>query len=284
MSKGNAPMTTIEDLAGRVAVVTGGGSGLGAAIAHQCAAHGMSVAVLDIDEPRAAEVAASLETKAMSVHVDVGDPASVQAAADEVTATFGHCHLVCANVGVQQFGAIERLTEQDWQWVLNVNVMGPVRTVQAFLPLLRAAEGWRQIALTSSSSVFSSSIRHGAYTASKYAVMGLGDTLRLELADEGIGVTVVFPAGMMTRHLESSALARPAELGPSVTLPDDIEAMLASRKDAASNVATAEHAVRNLLTDLVANEPFHLTHGSYRDAYEARLATIAAAFDRLERS
>ena len=101
------------------------------------------------------------------------------------------------------------LTDDDWTWVLTVNVLGTVRTVAAFLPLLRGRDGWRQISITASSGVFVPAIRLGAYTTSKSALVGYGDTLRLELADEGIGVTVVFPAGMMTRHLESSAAARP---------------------------------------------------------------------------
>ena len=122
---------------------------------------------------------------------------------------FGGCDLLCANVGVQQFGSIDRLTDDDWTWVLGVNVLGTIRTVTAFLPLLRKRSGWRHIALTASTSVFIPGVRLGAYATSKFAVVGFGETLRLELADEGIGVTIVFPAGMATRHLESSALRDP---------------------------------------------------------------------------
>jgi short-subunit dehydrogenase len=114
--------------------------------------------------------------------------------------------------------------------------------------------------------------------------MGFGETLRQELAGEGIGVTLLYPAGMMTRHLETSALARPANLGESVTLPDDIDAMLASRGMADGDIATPEHAVRNLLADLLANEPYTLTHGSYRQEYNQRRDAMDAAFDRMERS
>ena len=159
-----------------------------------------------------------------------------------------------------------------------------IRTVAAFLPLLRRREGFRQIALTASSGVFIPGVRLGAYQTSKFAILGYGETLRLELADEGIGVTVVFPAGMMTRHLESSALARPADKGEWVILPEDVEVMMASRNVGPEHVATAEHAVRNLLTDLLANEPYVITHGGYRPNYHGRLAAIEAAFDRMERS
>jgi NAD(P)-dependent dehydrogenase (short-subunit alcohol dehydrogenase family) len=278
----------MTELEGRIAVVTGAGSGLGAAMAHEFAHAGMAVAVLDIDETAARHTADALTgdgaTAAAALRVDVGDPASVRDAAQRVDEMFGGCDLLCANVGVQQFGSIDRLTDDDWTWVLGVNVHGTIRTVTAFLPLLRKRSGWRHITLTASTSVFIPGVRLGAYTTSKFAVVGFGETLRLELADEGIGVTIVFPAGMATRHLESSALARPAALGASVMLPDDIEAMLASRTtDMMEAVATPEEAVRHLLPQLLANEPYVITHGDVRAEYEERRADIDRAFDRMER-
>ena len=127
-------------------------------------------------------------------------------------------------------------------------------------------------------------MRLGAYQASKSAVLGLGDTLRLELLGEGIGVTVILPAGMATRHLESSALARPADLGESRILPDDIETMVGSLSMTDKDLATPEHAARHVLRDIVANEPYVITHGGYRDAYRSRCQDLDNAFDRMERS
>jgi NAD(P)-dependent dehydrogenase (short-subunit alcohol dehydrogenase family) len=246
----------------------------------------MAVAALDIDgraaEATAAMVSQELGVPSTALRTDVGDAASVAAAARHVATALGGCDLLAANVGVQQFGAIDRLTEQDWQWVLNVNVMGTVRTVREFLPLLRERSGWRHIVVTASSGVLTPSVRLGAYQASKFAVLGFADTLRLELAGDGIGVSVLFPAGMLTRHLESSALARPSELGASVTLPGDIEAMLAGQPVGPDDVVAPEVAIRHLLVDLLANEPYVLTHGSYRAEYHKRRDAMEAAFDRLE--
>jgi NAD(P)-dependent dehydrogenase (short-subunit alcohol dehydrogenase family) len=276
------------DLAGKVAVITGGGSGLGAAMGRAFAGAGMAVALLDIDGDAARQVAAALRgalgVRSTSLRVDVGDAASVAAAARHVAAALGGCDVLCANVGVQQFGAIDRLSEQDWQWVLGVNVLGTVRTVREFLPLLRARSGFRRIVLTASSSVLAPSVRMAAYQTSKFAVMGFGETLRAELAGEGIGVTVLFPGGMSTRHLESSAQARPAELGGSETRSDDIAAMLAHSPMTDGDVVTPEHAIRNLLADLVADEPYVVTHGSHRAAYRRRRDALDAAFDRMEAS
>ena len=279
-------MTSYDDLAGRIAVVTGAGSGFGAALARTFAEAGMAVAALDIDEPAAEATAAALGKElgvpTLAVRTDVGDAESVAGAARRVADGLGGCDLLCANVGVQQFGAIDRLTEHDWAWVLDVNVMGTVRTVREFLPLLRAQTGWRHVSLTASSSVLVPGVRLGAYQASKFAVTGFGETLRAELAGEGIGVSVLFPHGMITRHLESSALARPEDLGESVTLPDDVEAMLADSQMGDGDVVTPEHAARNVLRDLLANEPYVLTHGTFRAGYERRRDAMEAAFDRME--
>src|SRR6476661_1920287 len=180
----------MTDLHGRTAVVTGAGSGLGAALARA--------------------LADDVGVTTTSARIDIGDTASVVTAAEHVRVTLGGCDILCSNVGVQQFGAIDKLTDQDWQWMLNVNVLGTVRTVREFLPMLRAGNGLRRIVFTASSSVLAPSVRLGAYQTSKFAVLGFAESLREELAGEDIGVTVLFPGGMTTRHLESSVLARPS--------------------------------------------------------------------------
>jgi NAD(P)-dependent dehydrogenase (short-subunit alcohol dehydrogenase family) len=276
------------NVTGKVAVVTGAGSGLGAAMCRRFAEAGMAVAALDIDVGNAAtisrELAGVFGIRTISSRIDVGDRGSITDAAATVEAGLGGCDLLCANVGVQQFGAIDRLTDDDWTWVINVNVLGTVRTVAAFLPMMRRGSGWRQIALTASAGALLPTVRLGAYQTSKFAVLGYGETLRQELAGEGIGVTIVLPAGMITRHLESSALARPADKGEWVLMPDDIEVMMSSQDMDAAQVATPDHAVRNLLDDLTADEPYVITHGDYRAAYHRRLVPIEAAFDRMEQT
>jgi meso-butanediol dehydrogenase / (S,S)-butanediol dehydrogenase / diacetyl reductase len=275
-------------LGGKVAVITGAGSGLGAAMARLFAGAGMSVAALDIDEASAQRTATSLASEfsvaTTSLRVDVGVAGSVADAARHVAASLGGCDVLCANVGVQQFGAIDALTEQDWRWVLDVNVLGTVRTVREFLPLLRSRSGFRRIVLTASSSVLAPGVRMGAYQTSKFAVMGFGETLREELAGEGIGVTILFPAGMTTRHLESSALARPANLGASERRTEDLQAMLAHRPMAAGDVVAPEHAIRNLMAGLVDDVPYVVTHGSFRPFYDERRGAMDVALDRMEAS
>lgn len=274
------------EYSGQTAVITGAGSGLGAAMADLFASEGANLALLDIDGERAEAKAEELRgrgTNAIAMRVDVADMASVHAAAETVREKFGSCHVLCANVGVQQFGAIDKLTDHDWDWVMAVNFRGVVNTVGAFLPLLRASEGQRHILLTASASYFQLGARMAAYVASKFAVVGYGEVLRQELAAEGINVAMLFPAGMMTRHIESSIAARPTELGPSRFDQADIAAMVASSDvDTSADLATAEEAVGNLLAELRTGEPYIITHGSYRHQVEARQSRVLDAFRRME--
>ncbi len=198
----------MSDYRGKTVAITGAASGLGAAMADVFAAAGAHLALFDIDTARVEEKATALRgqgREVLAMGVDVVDNAALAAAAEAVAARFGRCDVLCANVGVQQFGAIDCLAPQDWSWVMSVNVLGVIGTVKAFLPLLRQTDGERHIVLTASSSFFTPGVRMAAYVTSKYAVVGYGEVLREELAGEGIHVALLFPAGMSTRHLASSA-------------------------------------------------------------------------------
>jgi len=262
------------------AVVTGAASGLGRALAERCAALGMDVALLDLDGDRAAAEADALErahgTTCVGDRVDVANPIDVNAAAASVEARFGGADLVVSNVGVQLFGAVETFTDDEWHWVLDVNVIGSARVARAFTPLLRAAEHGR-LAFTTSSSILDPASRLGAYQASKFAVWGLAETLRLELAEDDIGVSIIFPSGMISRHLETSEAAQPDHLRRPIANDGDFDAMIASNAEMASMLATPEDAAAGVIEAILAGERYIITHGDLSTGVAARSAELTRA-------
>jgi NAD(P)-dependent dehydrogenase (short-subunit alcohol dehydrogenase family) len=263
-----------------VAVVTGAASGFGLALSREAAVKGMAVAMLDVDVDRARTEAGTLSralgVDAFGVEVDVTDEAAVDAAVAIVRERRGRADLVVSNVGVQLFGAVERLTDKEWQWLLDVNVIGSARVARLFLPLLRASPAGR-LAFTTSSSVLDPASRLGAYQASKFAVWGLAETLTLELASDQITVSVIFPSGMLTRHLETSAALQPVGLRRPIGSEEDLMAMTASNPAMAAAVASPEQAAAGVLDALLRGERYVMTHGDLVDAIERRWAELVSA-------
>ena len=240
----------------------------------------MSVALLDLDGDRAQKEATSLasahKVDAIGLAVDVAHAEGVQAAADAVAARFGRADLVVSNVGVQLFGSLDRLTDDEWRWVLDVNVIGAARMARTFLPLLKAAPHGR-LAFTASSSVLDPASRMAAYQASKFALWGLAETLRLELRNDGITVSVVFPAGMASRHLETSEAAQPHHVRRPIGEQEDFEAMYASNPGLRASVAVPDEAAGNVIDALLAGDRYIVTHGDLVDAVTSRCAELREA-------
>jgi NAD(P)-dependent dehydrogenase (short-subunit alcohol dehydrogenase family) len=211
----------VEQLAARTAVVIGAGSGgIGTGVADACAEAGMRVVAADIDHEGARRVADRINAaggSAIGAHVDATDRASLTTLRDTAIEAFGSVDLLSNNVGVIVTGPLADATEQQWQWVLELNVMTIVRSVQVFLPALRAAGGDTHITFTSSMAGLMRpslpGMAIGVYTASKHALIGYGDALRAELAPEGIGVTVLCPGPVSTHLTETSARHRPERFG-----------------------------------------------------------------------
>ena len=257
------------------AAITGGASGLGRALGERCAALGMDVVLLDLDGDRAATEASALAeahgTTCVGDRIDVADAASVDAAASGVAERFGRADLVVSNVGVQLFGAVETFSDDEWRWVLDVNVVGSARVARAFTPLLRKAEHGR-LAFTTSTSILDPASHLGAYQASKFAVWGLAETLRLEL--EGISVSVIFPSGMISRHLETSEAAQPSHLRRPIANEGDFDAMLASNPAMAAMLASPEDAAAGVIEAILADERYIITHGDLSGAVAGRSAEL----------
>ena len=173
---------------------------------------------------------------------------------------------------------LDEPTPDDWDWVFGVNVLGTVHTVRAFLPQLRECGRGAHVLFTVSTSGLYAVPRIGVYTASKYAVMGFAETLRLELAPEGIGVTMLLPGPMATTHVQSSAQAKPGHLTTPAYRPEDLEAVGAEM--AGDRMVEPDHAVRHIVDELRANQAYVISHDVHRERIERRMSEIWRAFDR----
>jgi butyryl-CoA dehydrogenase len=199
---------------GRVAAITGAGSGIGRALAHELARRGAHLALSDIDEVGLAETVAQCEgfgVKVTSQRVDVADRDAVYAWADQVVNDHGKVNLIFNNAGVALGATIEAMSYDDFEWLMNINFWGVVYGTKAFLPHLKAAGEGHIINL---SSVFGliSVPSQSAYNAAKFGVRGFTDALRMELKmdDCGVSSTTVHPGGIKTN------IARNARMDDSV--------------------------------------------------------------------
>lgn len=197
----------MRSVQGRVAVVTGGGGGLGRAVALALARRGCALALVDRDGAALERVAAEVGGVSISTHVvDVTDHEALAAMVAEVRARHGAAHLVVAAAGLAAAGTLVDLPAEDLERVLRVNVLGVALTVRAVLPLLLDA-GEGRVVLISSMLGYLGMPGQTAYCASKFAVRGFAESLRPELAGTGVGVTTVFPGAVRTGIMRSARFA-----------------------------------------------------------------------------
>ena len=210
----------MEQLEGKVAVVTGGGSGIGQGIVGACVEAGMRVVVADIDLDSAERVASAARESgvdAIAVQVDVSDRIAMDALAERAYEEFGEVNLLCCNAGVIVETSIVDSTDADWEWLFRVNVMGAVHGAQAFVPRMRDQDGEAHIVNTSSmAGITVPPVNVSTYAATKHAVVALTDRLRHEVADDGIGVSVLCPGGVASRLFEGHRHV-PDDLADKVT-------------------------------------------------------------------
>lgn len=210
----------MNQLEGKVAVVTGAASGIGRALADAFAAEGMSVVMADVEEDAlatAAKEVGELGAAVLAVPTDVTKGDDVDALAARTVEEFGTFHVVCNNAGVGSGGTMWELTEADWAWVLGVNLWGVIHGIRAFVPrLVEQNEG--HVVNTGSIAGLTSAPMMGPYNASKHAVVTISETLHRELGLNGsaVRVSVLCPGFVQTRIAESDRnrpehLRNPAE-------------------------------------------------------------------------
>ena len=254
----------------RVAVVTGGGSGIGAAMARAFAARGARLVLADIDEPALASVAEPLRaagTDVLTVRTDVGDRAQVEALARAAEQRFGAVHVVCNNAGIGVFGEIADATHADWEYTMRVNFWGVVHGVEAFVPRLLAQRQGGHVVNTASMAGLVGMQWLGVYCASKFAVVGLSEALHRELAPHDIGVSVLCPMIVDTDINANSLRNRPAGLrNPDHTdAPPTIEA-----GTMVGSVISADEVARRVVRAIDRRDLYVLTHPEQREILRRR--------------
>ena len=205
----------MKGFGGRVAAITGAGSGIGRALARELAGRGCHLALCDIDDVGLAETVTLCEglgVKVTSQRVDVADRTAVEAWAEAVVADHGRVNLVVNNAGVALGATVEAMAVSDLEWLMSVNFWGVVNGTKAFLPHLEAAGEGHVVNLSSVFGLVSVPCQ-SAYNAAKFAVRGFTDALRMELEITGspVSCTTVHPGGIKTN------IARNARIDPSAT-------------------------------------------------------------------
>ena len=267
---------------GHVAVVTGAGSGIGAALATAFGAAGGRVVLADVEEGALERVGAALTAdgvEVLAVPTDVSDADAVGRLARATVERFGRVDVLCNNAGVSTFNLLADQTMIDWRWVLGVNLWGVVHGVQTFVPIMRAQGTPAHIVNTSSIAGLWSGIPFiGPYAVSKVGVVSLSETLHGELRAEQspIGVSVLCPSSVGTNVMEAER-NRPPSLGAEqrTDVAESVRLMIRDGLYGPDGKTPAEVAAMTL--DAIRRDRFWIiTHASARATLEARFAAILA--------
>ncbi|MDP6980127.1 MAG: SDR family NAD(P)-dependent oxidoreductase [Myxococcota bacterium] len=266
----------MKELAGRVAVITGAGSGIGRGMALAFAEAGMDIVVADIDDEGGRRVGKEVEDlgrRCVVKQVDVVKRDEVEALAEQVWSEFGGAHLLCNNAGVSTFGMMcDGLPDRDWDWVLAVNLHGVIHGLQAFLPRMKELEGDKHVVNTSSTAGIGTAPFVSPYAATKHGVLGLSENLRAEGAAHRISCSALCPSGVNTGIVESGRNRQADFGGPAGTGNDTVAKFIAKGLD-------PEWVGRMVRQAVIDDQPFIFTHADTRELVDDRYERMKASFD-----
>jgi NAD(P)-dependent dehydrogenase (short-subunit alcohol dehydrogenase family) len=269
----------MRDLIGRCAVVTGAGSGIGAALARRLAHEGMNIVLADITPPDAHAVAAEIGSdRAIAVHCDVSDAQSVQALADAAEARFGPVALLCNNAGIVPGGRHRRVWEyslNDWEWSLGVNLYGVVNGIRSFVPRMIERAEPAHVLNTASVAGFVSGGESACYGASKHAVVRVTEALYagLRSIDAPIGVTMLSP-GLVATRIYDAERVRPAHLADAAGRPAESAELERVRDEMYRTATTAEEAADIAVQGVLDDQLYVFTTAAFDQAIAQRSRDI----------
>jgi len=270
----------MKELAGKTAFITGAVSGIGLGIAKALARAGCRLALGYRNEQHRDEALAWFAGQGfeapMTIRLDVTDREGFAAAADAVEARFGKVHILVNNAGVSVFGPTDTATYDDYDWIMGVNFGGVVNGLVSFIPKLKAHGEEGHVVNVASMAAFISGPQAGIYTASKFAVRGLTECLRYNLAPHGIGVSLMCP-GLTRTNAWDSALKRPADFAES-GLGEVNEEELRQFGSAFELGMDPEEVGEKTVAGIRENRPLILSHPEhgedFQEIYEACMAAL----------
>lgn len=270
----------MKDLAGKIAFITGGASGIGFAMAQAFAREGMKVAIADVDEASLNARAQDLRdagAQCASIQLDVRDRAAWQTAASACEAQLGPVNVLCNNAGVTSYTPLAETPAEQWDWVIAVNLTGVFNGIQTFAPRMIARKAGGHIVNTASTAglypMHNATV--GAYVASKFGVVGMSERLRMELAPHEIGVSILCPGLVKTEIGPNTLKLRPGPPAPAPT-PLQQELRAASRRYGMEPSKVADRVVRAIRD----NEQYVITHPEFRPLIAERFETMLEAFGK----
>ena len=272
----------MKEVSGKVAFITGGVSGIGMGLAKVLAEAGMKVAITYRREDSLAPIKAWFAERPglilYPVKLDVVDREGWVRAADEVEAALGPVELLCNNAGVGVLGPMEQATYADWDWVMGVNVGGVINGLVTFVPRMIANGRGGHIVNVSSIGGLAALGTAGIYCASKFAVTGLSEALRGDMAPYGIGVSVYCPGPVKSNIAEAGA-KRPEHLADTgYQVPEGAAELPKGHISFVDAWMEPEEAGRRILKAVQANELYILSHPELREAIRERHDAIEAAW------
>ncbi len=270
----------MEHLTAKVAVITGGASGIGFATARRLASRGVRLVLADIEESALDRAVAELSTTGTTVEgvvCDVGDLKAVQHLADTAFEKMGGVHIMFHNAGVAVGGPIAEMKHSDWEWTIRVNLWGPIHGVEAFTQRMIAQGQGGHILFTASFAGLVPNVGLGPYCVSKYGVVALAEVLRRELRAYDIGVSVLCPMRVAT-NIEHSERNRPDELGGPEASPPVLD-QGEDNHNLAGRVLDVEDVAAQVVDAIVANRLYILPHEESRTPIRRRFERIDQTFE-----
>jgi len=269
---------------GRVAFVTGAVTGIGLGVAQAFADAGMRLALSYRNEDDKASTARWFAEKGyeepLFIKLDVTDREGFAAAANKVVEHFGEVHVLVNNAGVSVFGPTDEASYDDFDWIMNVNFGGVVNGIVSFLPKLKASEGRRHVVNVASMAAFLPGPQAGIYTASKFAVRGLTESLRYNLAPHGIGCSLCCPALTRT-NAWTSAMKRPEGYGES-GFPETSDEQLRQFGTAFEEGMDPYEVGAKILRGMTRQDGLILTHPEHGPDFEEIHEKVMAALPKEE--